>query len=73
MYFVFPAEPSSSLSTLTSLMATAEDGGGWRERKVKERERCREAERQRQGERNKEEGNSGDKRRAMGERARETT
>lgn len=43
MYFAFPAEPSSSLSTLTSLMATAEDGGGRRERKG-ERERERDAE-----------------------------
>lgn len=37
MYFAFPAEPSSSLSTLTSLMATTEDERK-RERKVNETE-----------------------------------
>lgn len=67
MYFAFPAEPSTSLSTLTSLMATAEGGEGRRERTVKEKEM------QRQGEKNKEESNSGDKRSAMGECAREAT
>lgn len=37
MYFAFPAEPSSSLSTLTSLMATTEDRERRRHRKVKKR------------------------------------
>lgn len=48
--FAFPAEASSSVSTLTSLMATAEDGGGERKRWKGERER-----RKRRG-RDKEEG-----------------
>lgn len=69
MYFAFPAAPSSSLSTLTSLMATAEDGEGRRDREVKERD----AKTQRQGIRNKEESNSGDKMIAMGEGAKKTT
>lgn len=43
MYFAFPVEPSSSVSILTSPMATAEDRDEERERKVRERERGAEA------------------------------
>lgn len=51
MYFAFLAEPSSSLSALTPLMATAENGEGRRERKVKARRKEAET----RSERNKEE------------------
>lgn len=56
IYLAFPDEHRSSLSTLTSLMATTEvDRRRRRERKVKERDAMSQTE----GEKNKEESNSG--------------
>lgn len=69
MYFAFPGEHTSSLSTLTSLMVTTEEERK-RLREIKVKKRERDAMRQSQGEKNKED--IGEKMRAMGQCGQET-